>query len=152
MTPTVHWRLMFRVANQAAFDKCLARTLPLLGAGSEAGAGRPYWKVPGLWECAVAVPAAGGSVAEQVLDCLLAAQRLAYGWYIFGTLSAESADGFTGVFASGHGGAGSVVPGLEWASFDVPGAGAAERGAAPNIGPAKRLGTSEFAEGPPSAA
>src|SRR5579885_2915859 len=99
MASTVQWRLMFRVANRAAFDKCLVRTLPLLGAGCEAGDGRPYWKLPELWECAVTVPAGGGSAAEQVLGCLLSAQRLASGWYIRGTLSAECADGFGGVFA-----------------------------------------------------
>jgi hypothetical protein len=119
MASTVQWRLMFRVADRAAFDKCLAHTLPLLGAGCEAGEGQPYWKSPELWECAVAVPISEGSVAAQVLSCLLAAQRLASGWHIFGTLSADCADGFSGVFAAGQSGAASSVPGLEWASFDV---------------------------------
>lgn len=117
---------MFRVANRAAFDKCLARALPLIGEVSEAGEGRPYWKMPELWECAVAVPATGGSAAEQVLGCLLAAQRLASGWHILGTLSAESADGFSGVFAAGHSGAASKVFGLEWAAFDLVAASPAE--------------------------
>jgi hypothetical protein len=119
MASSVQWRLMFRVANRAAFDKCLARILPLLGDGCAAGEGRPYGKVPELWECGVTVPAAGGSAAEQVLGCLLAAQRLASGWSVLGPLSAESAAGFGGVFAVGQGGASSHVAGLEWASFEL---------------------------------
>jgi hypothetical protein len=84
----------------------------------EVSDGRPYEKVPGLWECTVTSPVAGRSVAEKVLACLLSAYRLASGWHIFGTLSAESADGFTGVFAAGQSGSVSHVPSLEWASFD----------------------------------
>jgi hypothetical protein len=123
MTSSVQWRLMFRVANRAAFDKCLARVLPLLGEGCETDAGRPYWKDPDLWECGVVCPATVGSAAETVLGCLLAAQQLASGWHILGLLSADSADGFSGVFAAGQSGSASNVPGLEWASFDVVAAG-----------------------------
>jgi hypothetical protein len=119
MAATVQWRLMFRVANRQALDKCLSRTLPLLGHKAEVGEGRPYWKIPELWECDVVVPTCGGTTAEQVLECLLVAQRLASGWHILGRLSAESADGFSGVFAAGQGGSASKVAGLEWASFDV---------------------------------
>jgi hypothetical protein len=119
MTPSILWRLMFRVANRAAYEKCLTRTLPLLGVGCEADEGRPYWKVPELWECNVVCLLPGGSVAEQVLGCILAAQRLASGWYILGSLSAESAVGFSGVFSGGHNVSVSSVVGLEWASFDV---------------------------------
>jgi hypothetical protein len=125
MAFSAHWRLMFRVANRVAFDKCLARTLPLLGPGCVADGGRPYWKIPELWECAVTAPVAGKSAAEQVLDCLLAAQRLASGWYILGTLSADRADGFSGVFAVGQNGASGVL-GLEWASFRLDEVGKAE--------------------------
>jgi hypothetical protein len=117
MASTVHWRLMFRVNNRAAIDKCLARVLPLLGLGCEPDEGRPYWKIPELWECNVAVPSAVGSPAEQVLECLLAAQRLASGWYIRGTLSVNSAEGFSGVFAADQNGASSHVVGMKWASF-----------------------------------
>jgi hypothetical protein len=67
----------------------------------------------------VAAPVAGESAAEQVIGCLLTAQRLASGWYVFGTLSADSAEGFTGVFNAGQNGSGSNVTGLEWASFYV---------------------------------
>ncbi len=127
MAATIQWRLMFRVANRAAFDKCLARALPLLGAGCEGREGQPYWKVPELWECAVAAPVVGDSAAEQVLASLLAAQRLASGWYILGTLSAGCAVGFSGVFATGQSGSASKVVGLEWASFDVVAAEVAPR-------------------------
>jgi hypothetical protein len=117
MASVIAWRLMFRVGNRAAFDKCLARVLPLLGPGCEPGEGRPYWKIPELWECTATVPIQGESVAEQVLGCLMAAQRLAAGWYILGSLSTENADGFSGVFAVKEGGGASHVVGLEWASF-----------------------------------
>jgi hypothetical protein len=126
MASSVLWRLLFRVANRPAFDRCLARALPLLGDGRDVGEGRPYWKDPALWECGVVSRATAESAAEVVLGCLLAAQRLASGWYILGSLSAESAEGFSGVFAAGQSGGSSKVPGLEWASFDVVGAGAAE--------------------------
>jgi hypothetical protein len=126
MASTVQWRLMFRVANRPAFDKCLARTLPLLGPGAEVGEGRPYWKIPELWECDVASRAPGEMAAEQVLGCLLAAQRLASGWHILGSLSGDSADGFSGVFAAGQSGSASKVLGLEWASFQVVAAASTE--------------------------
>lgn len=119
MTSTIQWRLMFRVGNRAAFDKCLAHTLPLLGAGGAVGDGKPYWKIPELWEYEVTSLAASGSAAERVLGCLLTAQRLALGWYIFGTVTADNAEGFRGVFAAGQSGSVSNVPGLEWASFEV---------------------------------
>src|SRR5436190_10145642 len=100
MASVIEWGLMFRVGNQAAFDKCLARVLPLLGPGCEPGEGRPYWKIPELWECNVRIPTQGRSVAEQVLACLMTAQRLAAGWYILGSLSSEDSNGFSGVFAA----------------------------------------------------
>ena len=117
MPSWVCWRLMYRVANRAALDKCLARTLPLLNNGHVLGECKPYWKIPELWECALKTPAPAESVPEQVLACLLIAYRLATGWYILGPLSAESANGFEGVFALGQGSARSNVLGLEWASF-----------------------------------
>ena len=117
MASFVAFRLMFRVANRAAFERCLARVLPLLGPACEPGEGQPYWKIPELWECCVTVPAQGESVAEQVLAGLITAKRLASGWYIFGSLSTESADGFHGVFAVNEGSGSSHVVGLEWASF-----------------------------------
>ena len=119
MTPEIVWRLMFRVANRAAFDKCLRRTLPLLGVGCEAGEGRPYWKIAALWECNIVCHSPGESVADQVLGCILAAQRLACGWSILGSMSAENAVGFSGVFSVGQNGSFRCVAGLEWASFDI---------------------------------
>jgi hypothetical protein len=122
MASTVHWRLMFRVGNRAAFDKCLARALAALGPGGVAGEGRPYWKMPELWECPVESAAPAGAVADQVLGALLAAYRLASGWHLTGSLSADSAIGFGGVFAEGHRGASARVVGLAWASFELAGA------------------------------
>jgi hypothetical protein len=121
---------MFRVPDRSALDKCLARVLPLFGAGVRVGECRPYWKIPELWECRLVSPASANSVAEQVLGCLLVAQGLASGWYVFGSLLAESADGFSGVFAVGQGSGSSKVVGLEWASFDLGADAQAEPGAA----------------------
>jgi hypothetical protein len=132
MATAVHWRLMFRVNDRKAFDKCLARVLPLLGLGVVGGEGQPYWKIPELWECAVDGPALFGSAAEQVFECLLVAKRLAPGWHIGGFLSTDSALGFSGVFAAGPSGAASSVPGLEWASFDIVDATPADPGTAPD--------------------
>jgi hypothetical protein len=134
MASAVRWRLLFRVANRAALDRCLGRVLRLLGEGAVAGEGMPYWKDPGLWECGVACPVPAGSVAECVLGCLLAAQRLASGWYILGSLSADRADSFGGVFAADQSGSVSKVPGLEWASFEVVPAVPAEQRAAADGG------------------
>jgi hypothetical protein len=117
MASKIAWRLMFRVRDRRAFNKCRARAEPLLGSDCEWGEGRPYWKISELWECDVAMRSSHASVADQVLNCLLAAQRLASGWYIFGTLSPEKPDGFSGVFSIGPGSS-SSIPGLEWASFD----------------------------------
>jgi hypothetical protein len=110
---------MFRVSDRDALDRCLAGVLPLFGPGVEVGECRPYWKVSELWECRLVSPASARSVAEQVLGCLLVAQGLASGWYVFGSLSADSADGFSGVFAVGQGTGSSKVVGVEWASFDL---------------------------------
>jgi hypothetical protein len=120
MGAVIQWRLMFRVSNRSALDKCLARTLPLLGAGVEVGECKPYWKIPELWECDLVSLIAATSPAEQVFASLLTAKSLASGWYILGFLSAESADGFSGVFdAKGQGGVSGPAVGLEWASFRV---------------------------------
>jgi hypothetical protein len=91
----------------------------MLEPGIELGQCKPYWKESGLWECSIVSPAAVGSVAEQVFGCLMVAQSLANGWSIFGSLSAESANGFSGVFALGQESGSSKVAGLEWASFDL---------------------------------
>jgi hypothetical protein len=117
MASRVYWRLMYRVGNRRALDKCLARTLPLLSDDYILGKCKPYWKIPELWECALITPAPAESVPEQLFACLLLAYRLATGWYVLGSLSAGSANGFEGCFALGQSGAHSHVVGLEWASF-----------------------------------
>lgn len=109
---------MFRVANRRAFAKCLARILPILGAGSVVEEdGKPYWKMPELWECTVLGPGAKGSAAEQAYGCLVIALGLGVGWQVLGALSADRAEDFSGVWdvRGNH----SFVPGLEWASFDL---------------------------------
>jgi hypothetical protein len=123
---------MFRVNDRRAFDKCLARALPVFGSCVVVSAGRPYWKIPELWECAVHGPALVGSAAEQVLGCLLVARRLASGWFVGGPLSADSALGFSGVFTAERSGSTSYALGLEWASFDIVESTPAEPFAAPD--------------------
>jgi hypothetical protein len=130
MSVSIHWRLMFRVSDRRALDKRLARALPFFGAGVEVGECKPYWKIPELWECNLVSLVPACSPAEQVLACLLTAKGLANGWYILGSLSADSADGFSGVFdAKGQGRAAGRMLGLEWASFLL---GNAEAAAAPH--------------------
>jgi hypothetical protein len=129
MPSTVHWRLMYRVSNRAAFDRCLARTVLLIDDGYSVGECGPYWKIPELWECALRTPVTTESVAEQIHACLTIAYRLASGWYVLGSLTAESANGFNGVFALGDNGARSYVVGLEWASFVL----VAQETAAPSV-------------------
>lgn len=132
MSVSIYWRLMFRVNDRRSLDRCLARTLPLFGSGIEVGECKPYWKMPELWECNLVSPVTTGSAAEQVLACLLTAMNLATGWYILGSLSAESAEGFSGVFnAKGQGSASGPAVGLEWASFDLGTTGSAEPNTAP---------------------
>jgi hypothetical protein len=112
----VHWRLMFRVANRRALDRCLSRTLPLLGDGSKLmGRVGPYWKSPELWECTVACPPVSGTAAEQAAHWLRVALELGGAWQIGGSLSHDPAM-LWGVFdvRGNH----THVRGLEWASFD----------------------------------
>jgi hypothetical protein len=127
MSLSIRWRLMFRVNDRRALDRCLARTLPLFGGGVEVGECKPYWKIPELWECNLVSPVPVGTIAEQVLACLLIAMNIATGWYIFGSLSGASAEGFSGVFnAKGQGRISGPAIGLEWASFDLGTNGSAE--------------------------
>jgi hypothetical protein len=118
MTMLIQWRLMFRVSNRRAFDKCLARALPLFGSGVKLGECKPYWKIPELWECNLVSTVSPGSTADQVLACLLLCQSLASRWYIVGPRSAESAC-FSGVFDKRQGGTSSPLAWLEWASFEL---------------------------------
>jgi hypothetical protein len=108
---------MYRVANRSAFDRCLARTVSHFDQGYDVGDCKPYWKIPELWECSLSTPVPSESVAEQLHGCLIHAYRLASGWFILGSLTAESSDGFEGIFNCGSAGARSYVAGLEWASF-----------------------------------
>jgi hypothetical protein len=119
MAFSVHWRLMFRFGSRDAFQKCLDRSLALLGPDSVPGEGQPYCKIPDLWECRVSAPAPAGTVADQGLGTLLAANRLDTGWRLNGSLSPVSVTGFSGVLAVGKSGGSAHIAGLEWASFDL---------------------------------
>src|SRR5947208_2688517 len=86
-----------------------------------------YWKMPELWECNLVSLVPASSTAEHVLTCLLTAKSLASGWYLLGSLSAQSADGFSGVFdAKSQGGVSAPAVGLEWASFHLGTSGSGE--------------------------
>ncbi len=115
----VCWRLMFRVANRRALERCLADAVSSFNNEYVVGECKPYWKVPELWEAIVTTAVTAVSVQEQVFAILLSAYRLGTSWSICGCLSEESASGFEGVFSQGHAGARSNVVGLEWASFTV---------------------------------
>jgi hypothetical protein len=93
--------------------------LPIFADSVKFGECKPYWKMPELWECNIESPVCVGTTGEQILGCLVVATRLATGWYILGTLSNESADGFSGVFNKEQGTVSGAAIGLEWASFDL---------------------------------
>ena len=134
MASTVQWRLMFRVANREVFDKCLARVLPRAWHGSRLQRGGPTGR---RGSCGSAVCRSRSRAVQSQSRYGSPAGRKAVGirMVVFGHISADSADGFSGVFATGHNGSVSQVPGLEWASFDVVAAGSAEPNAAPDPGP-----------------
>jgi hypothetical protein len=113
---SISWHLMFRVKKRAAFQRCLSQTLPLLGEVISQEEGKPYWKIPELWECAVETPLLGHSFAEQVLGCLHLANRLGVGWYVLGPSGGDDWAEFNGTFSLEHSGSSKVI-GLEWASF-----------------------------------
>ena len=131
MPISVRWRLMFRVKDRSGLDKCLARTLPLFGDSVELGECKPYWKITELWECNLLSSVPDGNAAEQVFGCLLTATNLASGWHILGSLSADAADGISGVFDARNGSASGPAVGLEWASFDLGAVGSAEPAISP---------------------
>ena len=74
MTELIQWRLMFRVSNRRAFDKCLARTPRLFGSGVEVGECKAHWKIPELSECNLVSPVPPGSTAEKVIGELNVSQ------------------------------------------------------------------------------
>lgn len=119
MSLAIHWHLMFRVSKRLAFNKCLDRALLILGDTLDVGQGEAYWKRPELWECVVITPIPVGSAVEQVGRSILLAQQLASGWYVLGSDSSQSAEGFSGVFSLGFNNGASKTLGLEWASFHI---------------------------------
>jgi hypothetical protein len=118
MKTQIIWKLMFRVNNRRAFDRCLGSCLPLFGSDCNVEDGKQYWKIHELWECSIRTLLLHDILAENLLSCLLTATRLATGWHVLGPLTAESIAGFSGVFDKKHGGR-TWIPGLEWASFEV---------------------------------
>jgi hypothetical protein len=114
----ITWRLMFRVNDGRAAQRCIDRVRERLGGEWQVALCERYWKMPELWECCLEGAELDRSVAEMVLHCLLLANRLGVGWRVLGPSCADRIDGFSGVLAINASGAPSV-PGLEWASFDL---------------------------------
>jgi len=113
------WRLMFRVGDRKAFDTSIKPILLLIGSECELKDCREYWKNPDLWECTIETPACGESVADQILQVLLIAFRIASGWTIMGSLDEESAEGFGGLFDVRNSVCKSHCLGLEWGEFQI---------------------------------
>lgn len=112
----VAWRLMFRVNDRVAADRCLARALGMLTA-SVCDKPKPYWKQPELWEVSLR-SRFGLPAGESVLSLLAAASAMATGWSISGPLIAdEQVSVFEGVFDARWGR--EHLAGLHWASFSV---------------------------------
>ncbi len=115
---SISWRLMFRVKNQAKALRKIEEVRQAFGREIEFSASERYWKDESLWDCSVQVPAADGSAAEVVFDCLVLAARLGNGWYILGLGGDGDPLVLSGVFDSHQTGI-RHISGLEWASFDL---------------------------------
>jgi len=116
MSLEVAWRLMFRVNDRVAADRCLAGALDRLAA-SVTEEPKPYWKKPELWEVSLRSQF-GSPASEGVVSVLSAANALATGWYVSGPVLVDGQlSGFEGVFDSQWGR--QHVTGLQWASFSV---------------------------------
>jgi hypothetical protein len=116
MSLEVAWRLMFRVNDAPAMERCVARALEILGA-KITGNPKPYWKKPELWEVSFrspfALPAESG-----VFEVLRTANCLGTGWLVSGPLVTDGAIAvFDGIFNVGTGR--PHISGLQWASFSV---------------------------------
>jgi hypothetical protein len=117
MALEVAWRLMFRVNDRRAADRCLAKALGLLTA-SVSDEPKPYWKMPELWEVSL-LSKFELPTGEGVLSLLAAADALATGWHVSGPMLANGQVSlFEGVFDRKIG-SHEHVAGLLWASFSV---------------------------------
>jgi hypothetical protein len=121
----VSWRLMYRVSSGQKALKELERTRELLGHALSADKCERYWKIPELWTCEATMRFEASSGKEQVVECLLAANRIANGWYVLGPHfgPAGSLQSFTGIFSKREQSA--RVQSLEWAEFGIGAGGAA---------------------------
>ena len=116
---TVGWTLMFRVRTGDKAKKELRRAEELLGTELRVGTCERYWKIPELWTCDAATHFEALSIAEQVTECLLRANRLATGWHILGpNLGSDGTlQAFVGIFKRRP--LGAKLSSLEWAQFQV---------------------------------
>lgn len=110
---------MFRVGDRNALDACVKPILKVFGDESELKDCREYWKNPDFWECFIEIPVHGDLVADQILQVLLIAFRIASGWTIMGSLDEESAEGFGGLFDVRNSVCKSHCIGLEWGEFQI---------------------------------
>jgi hypothetical protein len=113
----VAWRLLFRVNNRAAADRCTAgaqRVVPGLVVGDPP---KPYWKSPELWEVSCRSEFTWLD-SEGIVAILKAANALGNGWYVMGpSFTDDRLHGFDGVFDVRSGRAHAT--GLHWASFSL---------------------------------
>ena len=116
---TVGWTLMFRVRTGDKAKKELRRAEELLGTELRVGTCERYWKIPELWTCDAATHFEALSIAEQVTECLLRANRLATGCHILGpNLGSDGTlQTFVGIFKRRP--LGAKLSSLEWAQFQV---------------------------------
>jgi len=116
MSRIVIWRLMFRVNDERAANKCLSRAIEAIPA-TVVESPRPYWKIPELWEMTLQSEFES-PVPNGVLETLLAADRIGSDWTVSGPLLVdEEVSVFEGIFNAGP--ARPHVAGLHWASFSV---------------------------------
>jgi hypothetical protein len=116
---TVGWTLMFRVRTRDKARKELRRAEELLGIELSVGTCERYWKIPELWTCNAATSFEAPSIAEQITECLLRANRLATGWHILGpNLGSDGTlQTFEGIFNRRP--LGAKLSSLEWAQFQI---------------------------------
>jgi hypothetical protein len=112
----VAWRLLFRVNDRVAADRCVASALRRLTAIVTEGP-KPYWKQTELWEVCLQSSLAP-PVSEGVLLLLVAADALGTGWNVSGPVILDGElSVFEGIFDRRWGR--PHVPGLHWASFSA---------------------------------
>lgn len=116
---TVGWTLMFRVRDQNKAKKELRRAEELLGLELSLGTCERYWKIPELWTCGAEMYVEAPSAPEQIVQCLLRANRLATGWYVLGPRLRPDGtlESFDGIYDRRQQGA--RLSSLEWAQFQA---------------------------------